>query len=128
LPKSPRSRPAMRAVPASAAASAQSTYAAASSGLGGGLVMLTAGARYADYGGCAYFLMAILSALGVVGTIQLRRALPAEREPADHDRCCKDREGKNGGPIRREWGPLNRHAPFSIGSGPRAPRYPRAAQ
>jgi hypothetical protein len=90
--------------------------------------MLTAGARYAGYGGRAYFFMAILSALGVVGTIQLRRALPADREPADHDRCCKDREGKIAGPIRREWGPLNRHAPFSIRSDPRAPRYPRAAQ
>jgi hypothetical protein len=50
--------------------------------------MLTAGARYADYGGRASFFMAVLSALGVVGTIQLRRPLPAEREPAGHDRCC----------------------------------------
>ena len=56
--------------------------------------MLTAVGLYADYGGRAYFFMAVLSALGVVGTIQLRRALPAQREPADHDRCCKDREGK----------------------------------
>jgi hypothetical protein len=56
--------------------------------------MLTAGALYADYGGRAYFFMAGPSALGVVGTIQLRGALPAEREPTDHDRCCKEHRGE----------------------------------
>jgi hypothetical protein len=56
--------------------------------------MLTAGALYADYGGRAYFFMAGPSALGVVGTIQLRGALPVEREPTDHDRCCKEHRGE----------------------------------
>ena len=56
--------------------------------------MLAAGARYADYGGRAYFFVAVRSALGVVDTIQLRGALPAEREPTDHDRCCKEHGGE----------------------------------
>ena len=39
--------------------------ALASSGLGGGLVMVLAGALYADYGGMAYLFMAVLSAAGL---------------------------------------------------------------
>ncbi len=63
-----------RAVPISAAASAQSLYAALSSGLGSGLVMVVAGALYAAYGGAAYSFMAVLSAAGLVGAVALRRA------------------------------------------------------
>ena len=65
----------LRAVPPSAAASAQTIYAAVSSGLGGGLVMMAAGALYAGYGGRAYLFMAVLSAAGLAGTLQLRHAL-----------------------------------------------------
>ena len=54
-----------RAAPFSAAAGAQSIYVAVSSGLGGGLVMVLAGALYADYGGMAYLFMAVLSAAGL---------------------------------------------------------------
>jgi PPP family 3-phenylpropionic acid transporter len=63
-----------RTVPPSAAAGAQTLYAAASSGIGGGLVMAIAGALYAEHGGRAYWAMALLSALGVIGTIRLRRS------------------------------------------------------
>jgi PPP family 3-phenylpropionic acid transporter len=62
-----------RNIPLSAAASAQSFYAAMSSGLGSGLVMLLAAALYAAYGGGAYLSMAALSAAGLLGTIGLRR-------------------------------------------------------
>jgi len=62
-----------RTVPPGAAASAQSLYAALSSGLGSGLVMLAAGALYAAYGGNAYLGMALLSALGLFGTALLAR-------------------------------------------------------
>ena len=65
-----------RNVPPGVAASAQSLYAALSAGLGSGLVMLVAGALYAAYGGQAYPLMALLSAAGLVGVWQLRRAAP----------------------------------------------------
>jgi PPP family 3-phenylpropionic acid transporter len=62
-----------RTVPPSAAASAQALYAAISAGLGSGLVMLGAGALYADFGGRAYLFMAGLSALGLAGVGVLRR-------------------------------------------------------
>jgi PPP family 3-phenylpropionic acid transporter len=62
-----------RAVPPSAAASAQSLYAALSSGLGSGLVMGIAGALYSDYGGDAYAFMAVLSAAGLAGAVALGR-------------------------------------------------------
>jgi MFS transporter, PPP family, 3-phenylpropionic acid transporter len=65
-----------RSVPPGVAASAQSLYAALSAGLGSGLVMLVAGALYAAYGGQAYPFMALLSAAGLVGVWQLRRAAP----------------------------------------------------
>jgi MFS transporter, PPP family, 3-phenylpropionic acid transporter len=65
-----------RSVPPGVAASAQSLYAALSAGLGSGLVMLVAGALYAAYGGHAYPFMALLSAAGLVGVWQLRRAAP----------------------------------------------------
>jgi PPP family 3-phenylpropionic acid transporter len=65
-----------RHVPPGVAASAQSLYAALSAGLGSGLVMLVAGALYAAYGGAAYPFMALLSAAGLVGVWQLRRAAP----------------------------------------------------
>jgi PPP family 3-phenylpropionic acid transporter len=60
-----------RAVPPSAAASAQSLYAALSSGLGSGLVMVIAGALYSAAGGGAYSFMAALSAAGLVGAVAL---------------------------------------------------------
>jgi MFS transporter, PPP family, 3-phenylpropionic acid transporter len=62
-----------RTMPLSAAASAQSIYAAVSSGLGSGLVMVAAGALYQDYGGGAYLFMTLLSAAGLLGAIRLRR-------------------------------------------------------
>jgi PPP family 3-phenylpropionic acid transporter len=62
-----------RSVPPAAAASAQSLYAALSAGLGSGLVMLAAGALYANYGGRAYLFMALLSAGGLAGVWRLRR-------------------------------------------------------
>jgi PPP family 3-phenylpropionic acid transporter len=65
-----------RAVPPTAAASAQSLFAAISSGVGG-LVMLGAGALYAAYGGGAYLFMAVVSAAGLLGALRLR--LPAAR-------------------------------------------------
>jgi MFS transporter, PPP family, 3-phenylpropionic acid transporter len=65
-----------RTVPPTAAASAQTLYTAASSGLGGGLVMIAAGALYAACGGRAYLFMALLSAAGLVGALRLRRTLP----------------------------------------------------
>ena len=60
-----------RAVPPSAAASAQSLYAALSSGLGSGVVMGIAGALYSAFGGGAYCFMAVLSAAGLVGAVAL---------------------------------------------------------
>jgi PPP family 3-phenylpropionic acid transporter len=60
-----------RAVPPSAASSAQSLYAALSSGLGSGLVMGIAGALYSAFGGGAYFFMALLSVAGLVGALAL---------------------------------------------------------
>ncbi len=63
-------------MPPAAAASAQTVYAAISSGVGGGLVMIAAGALYADFGGHAYLFMAALSAAGLLGALRLRRALP----------------------------------------------------
>jgi PPP family 3-phenylpropionic acid transporter len=63
-----------RSVPPHAAASAQSLYAALSAGLGSGLVMLAAGWLYSTYGGHAYPFMALLSAAGLFGIWQLRRA------------------------------------------------------
>ncbi len=59
-----------RIVPPEAAAGAQTIYAAASSGLGG-LVMLAAGVLFALYGGHAYFFMALLSAAGLAGAVRL---------------------------------------------------------
>jgi PPP family 3-phenylpropionic acid transporter len=61
-----------RAVPMAAAASAQSIYAAVSSGVGSGLVMAVAGMLYAAYGGGAYLFMALLSAAGLLGAVRLR--------------------------------------------------------
>jgi len=60
-----------RTVPPDAAASAQALYAGASSGIGSGLVMLGAGALYAQFGGRAYLFMTVLSALGLLGAMRL---------------------------------------------------------
>ncbi|HTZ37485.1 MAG TPA: MFS transporter [Stellaceae bacterium] len=63
-----------RSVPPGASASAQALYAGASSGIGSGLVMVAAGALYADYGGRAYLFMAALSALGLASTALFARS------------------------------------------------------
>ena len=63
-----------RTVPPDAAASAQALYAGASSGIGSGLVMLGAGAAYAEFGGRAYLFMTALSALGLVGAVRLQKS------------------------------------------------------
>jgi MFS transporter, PPP family, 3-phenylpropionic acid transporter len=63
-----------RRVPPHAAASAQSLYAALSAGFGSGIVMLAAGWLYTTFGGHAYPFMALLSAAGLFGIWQLRRA------------------------------------------------------
>jgi MFS transporter, PPP family, 3-phenylpropionic acid transporter len=65
-----------RTVPPGAASSAQALYAAASAGLGSGLVMLGAGSLYAAFGGRAYLFMALLSAGGLVGVARLQRRSP----------------------------------------------------
>lgn len=70
-----------RTVPPTAAAGAQTLFAAASSGLGGGLVMVAAGALYAAYGGHAYLAMAILSGVGLAGTLLLRGMQHSARSP-----------------------------------------------
>jgi PPP family 3-phenylpropionic acid transporter len=63
-----------RTVPPGAAASAQALYSGASSGIGGGLVMLGAGALYAEFGGRAYLFMTILSAAGLFGALRLAKS------------------------------------------------------
>lgn len=63
-----------RTVPPAAAASAQALYSGASSGIGSGLVMLAAGALYAQYGGRAYLFMTLLSALGLAGAALLAKS------------------------------------------------------
>ena len=83
---------AYRAAP-SMAASAQSIYAAVSSGLGPQPCHVDGSCADADYGARLFFYGRSFCAR-VVTTIQLRRALPAAREPADHDRCCNGRRGE----------------------------------
>ena len=65
-----------RTVPPGAAASAQALYAAASAGLGSGIVMLGAGALYAAFGARSYVFMAALAAAGLAAAIQLARLAP----------------------------------------------------
>jgi|SRR5579872_1864670 len=64
-----------RTVPPDAAASAQALYSGASSGIGSGLVMLGAGAAYAQFGGRAYLFMTALSALGLFGALRLKQSV-----------------------------------------------------
>jgi MFS transporter, PPP family, 3-phenylpropionic acid transporter len=66
-----------RTVPPGAAASAQALYSGSSAGIGSGVVMLGAGALYANYGGRAYLFMALLSAVGCLGVVRLGRTAPA---------------------------------------------------
>jgi PPP family 3-phenylpropionic acid transporter len=68
-----------RTAPSSAAASAQSLYAALSSAVGGGFVMLVAGRLYSDYGGGAYYFMAALSLAGLIGVATLHVAAAGRR-------------------------------------------------
>jgi PPP family 3-phenylpropionic acid transporter len=70
-----------RAVPRSAAASAQSLYAAVSAGLGSGVVMIAAGALYAAFAGRAFLFMALLSAAGLMAVARLGRAAAEAPEP-----------------------------------------------
>ena len=74
-----------RAVPPSAAASAQSLYAALSSGIGSGLVMGIAGSLYSAFGGGAYSFMAALSAAGLVGAL----ALGSTTDRRNRQRCLR---------------------------------------
>ncbi|MGH7046108.1 MAG: MFS transporter [Stellaceae bacterium] len=64
-----------RTVPPANAASAQALCAAVSSGVGG-LAMIAAGRLYPEWGGHAYWLMALLSAAGLGGALRLRHADP----------------------------------------------------
>jgi PPP family 3-phenylpropionic acid transporter len=64
-----------RTVPPGAAASAQALYSGASSGIGSGIVMLGAGALYAEFGGRAYLFMAVLSAIGLLGAMRLAKSV-----------------------------------------------------
>jgi hypothetical protein len=68
-----------RTVPPGAGASAQALYSGASSGIGSGIVMLGAGALYAEYGGRAYLFMTLLSAAGLLGALRL--ATSASQRP-----------------------------------------------
>ena len=63
-----------RTVPPDAAASAQALYSGASSGIGSGIVMLGAGALYAEFGGRAYLFMVALSAIGLAGAVRLAKS------------------------------------------------------
>ncbi len=63
-----------RTVPPDAAASAQALYSGASSGIGSGIVMLGAGALYAEFGGRAYLFMTVLSAIGLFGAVRLAKS------------------------------------------------------
>ncbi len=68
-----------RAAPAGLAATAQSLYSALSSGVAMGLAMLLAGALYEAAAGRAFLAMTVLSAVGLVLALVLRRY--GEREP-----------------------------------------------
>jgi PPP family 3-phenylpropionic acid transporter len=70
-----------RSVPEAAGASAQTFYAGASAAIGG-LAMLASGALYAEFGGRAYFAMALLSALGLALTLALAASLRRTRSSA----------------------------------------------
>jgi len=61
-------------VPPGAAASAQALYSGTSSGIGSGIVMLGAGALYAEFGGRAYLFMTALSAIGLLGAVWLAKS------------------------------------------------------
>jgi MFS transporter, PPP family, 3-phenylpropionic acid transporter len=63
-----------RTVPPGASASAQALYSGTTSGIGSGLVMLGAGALYAEFGGRAYLFMTLLSAIGLAGALWLARS------------------------------------------------------
>jgi len=65
-----------RTVPPGASASAQALYSGTSSGIGSGVVMLGAGALYANYGGHAYLFMAALSAFGLACVARLAKTAP----------------------------------------------------
>jgi len=102
-----------RTVPPSAAASAQSLYAALSSGLGGGLVMGIAGVLYSAFGGGAYSFMAVLSAAGVVGAAALagQRIDGTASPPRPFERV----EGTSAWSVAA-WSPLNHHSRPIVGS------------
>ena len=87
-----------RAVPPSAAASAQSLYAALSSGLGSGLVMGIAGALYSAFGGGAYSFMAVLSAAGSGRSSGIRLGNRSTEPPALLTRL---RDKRDIGTVRR---------------------------
>ena len=62
-----------RAVPESQAGTAQALYASITGGIAMGGAMLLAGPLYADFGGRAYWAMAVLAAVGLVASLALMR-------------------------------------------------------
>jgi len=66
--------------PPGLAASAQALYSAVAGGLVIGLAMLGAGWLYAEYGGGAFYVMAVLSALGGSLALALKRREPGKTE------------------------------------------------
>jgi len=117
---------AYRAAP-SMAASAQSIYAAVSSGLGPQPCHVDGSCADADYGARLFF-MVVLSALGSSPLSSFgERSQRRGNQPTTTD-VVTDEEGKNSGSDPPGvWSPQSPHS-LSIGSGPRTPRYPRVAQ
>jgi PPP family 3-phenylpropionic acid transporter len=68
-----------RAVPEGQAGTAQALYASVVGGVGMGAAMLLAGPLYADFGGRAYWAMAVLGVVSLAATLVLMRVW--SREP-----------------------------------------------
>ena len=62
-----------RAVPEGQAGTAQALYASVTGGLAMGGAILLAGPLYAEFGGRAYWAMAVLAAVGLMASLALRR-------------------------------------------------------
>ena len=61
-----------RAVPEGQAGTAQALYASVTGGLAMGGAILLAGPLYAEFGGRAYWAMAVLAAVGLFASLALR--------------------------------------------------------
>ncbi len=70
-----------RAVPPERAAAAQTFYAAITGGIGLGIASLAAGALYGNYGGRAYWAMAVMAAAGAALAGWLARRPPGDQRP-----------------------------------------------